>query len=116
METIEKLLDPIRVRVDADFDELFHISEQAYGEIINLPEPQDDTINIVSSLVLVALQTQGIKRTDIFAPRTSDANRDSEKRIISVKGLSSLSPSKHLETIEILSDEVAVAQACMLSQ
>ncbi|MEM4202481.1 MAG: hypothetical protein QXS54_00280 [Candidatus Methanomethylicaceae archaeon] len=53
------------------------------GEVENLPEPQDDTIYIVSSLVAQALAG---KRDDVVAPDTgSTAYRDEEGRITAVR-------------------------------
>lgn len=54
-----------------------------FGEVENLPEPQEDTIYIVSSLVAQALAG---KRSDIVAPDTGPtAYRDEEGRIVAVR-------------------------------
>lgn len=45
-----------------------NICEVHYGDIINLPEPQDGVRYIVSSLVLAAAKSIG--RTDCVAPAT----------------------------------------------
>ena len=65
------------------FDELFHIAEQSFGDVVGLPPEEDDTLFIVSSIVLSAC---GGCRRDIIAPRTSAAIRDEKGRIISVPG------------------------------
>ena len=44
------------------------ISSVFYGEIENLPEPEEGTIYIVSALVLAAAKEKG--RTDVVAPAT----------------------------------------------
>ncbi len=55
-----------------------------FGEVTGLPEPCEDTIYIVSLIVLNAL---GGKRKDVVAPDTSPAGavRDEEGRIIGVR-------------------------------
>lgn len=54
-----------------------------FGEVENLPEPQEDTIYIVSSLVAQALAG---KRDDVVAPDTGPtAYRDEEGRITAVR-------------------------------
>ena len=44
------------------------ISTVFYGEIENLPEPEEGTIYIVSAMVLAAAKEKG--RTDVVAPAT----------------------------------------------
>ena len=44
------------------------ISSVFYGEIENLPEPEEGTIYIVSAVVLAAAKNKG--RTDVVAPAT----------------------------------------------
>jgi hypothetical protein len=60
-----------------------------YGEIQGLPEPKENTIYIVSLLVLQALRARGVERSDVVAPNTGPgphgAVRDSEGRIIGVR-------------------------------
>lgn len=58
------------------------VSRATYGATENLPDPQPDTIYIVSTLVL----QQCAGRTDVFSP--GPAIRDSEGRIIGCDGLS----------------------------
>lgn len=60
------------------------IKKQTFGEIIDLPEPQDNTVFIVSAIVLAAAKAQG--RTDVVAPDTSNAVRNEQGHIISVPG------------------------------
>ena len=76
--------------VEFDHDGYYHtrieISNVIFGEIEDLPAPAENTLYIVSGLVLSAAKESG--RTDCIAPRTSDANRDPKdpSKIISVKG------------------------------
>ena len=58
-----------------------------YGDIQNLPEPQENTIYIASLLVLQALQAKGIQRQDVVAPNTGPNSvvRDQQGRIVGVK-------------------------------
>lgn len=61
------------------------VYEIAYGNVENLPEPQENTIYIVSLLVLQAVRNS---RSDVVAPDTSpdSAVRDSQGNIVCVKG------------------------------
>jgi len=58
-----------------------------YGSIVDLPEPQENTIYIVSTLVLLALKEKGVARNDIVSPDTNTDSviRDSQGRVIGVK-------------------------------
>jgi hypothetical protein len=60
-----------------------------YGEVQGLPEPQENTVYIVSQLVLQALKEKGIQRTDVMAPNTNPgpngAVRDQQGRIVGVR-------------------------------
>lgn len=57
--------------------------KNTYGDMTGLPGPAPDTIYIVSSLVLAALQGKG--RTDVVAPDTGPpAIRDAQGRIVAV--------------------------------
>lgn len=56
---------------------------RTYGAIEGLPEEKDDTIYIVSSMVMSQAVKQG--RTDVYAP--SDFVRDDEGKIIGCKSL-----------------------------
>jgi len=59
------------------------VFKTTYGKVENLPDPQPNTIYIVSALVLQALAGS---RSDIVAPDTgSGAVRDSSGRIIGTK-------------------------------
>lgn len=61
------------------------ITEQNLGEIEGLPDPKENVIYIVSNVVLSALKNT---RKDVYAPDTgSDATRNAEGQIVSVKGL-----------------------------
>jgi len=59
------------------------VSRATYGAVENLPEPQSDTIYVVSALVLMAV---GASRSDVFAP--GPAVRDAAGQVIGCKGLS----------------------------
>lgn len=61
------------------------IERAEFGAIEGLPDPQTDTIFIVSTLVLTALK--GV-RPDVFSP--GKAIRDDAGRIIGANGLSTL--------------------------
>jgi len=52
----------------------------------DLPEPQKNTIYIVSSTVLQVMKMHDISREDIIAPDTSDPIRDKQGKIVGVKG------------------------------
>ena len=56
---------------------------QQYGDVQDLPAPQDNTIYIVSSLVLARVP----HRTDVYAPLTAQAIRNDAVQIIGVPGL-----------------------------
>ena len=60
------------------------VKKQTFGEIVDLPDPADDTIYIVSALVLSAAKAAG--RTDCVAPDTANAVRDDNGHIVSVPG------------------------------
>jgi hypothetical protein len=51
------------------------------GDVIGLPEPQEDTIYIVSSLVLNSVPKE---RTDVVAP--GNARRNNKKQVIGCMG------------------------------
>lgn len=54
---------------------------ETFGEIENLPDPEPDTIYIVSSIV-----SSAAKRADVYHP--ADFSRDENGRIIGARGLS----------------------------
>lgn len=59
------------------------VSTVRYGEVEHLPDPQPDTVYVVSAMV--AQQCRG--RTDVVAPDTgSSAIRDDAGRIVAVRG------------------------------
>jgi len=59
-----------------------------YGEIEGLPAPAEDTIYLVSSLVLAALKAKGVARPDVLAPDTgAGAVRNEQGQIVGVKAL-----------------------------
>lgn len=61
--------------------------ETTYGQPVGLPEPDGDTLFIVSQLVTSALREQGIVRTDVVAPDTGPDSvvRDAAGQILGVK-------------------------------
>ena len=71
-------------QVDAGNINGIPVKAQTFGDIVDLPAPQDDTIFIVSTIVLSAAKEIG--RTDVVAPDTTNAVRDDEGRIVSVPG------------------------------
>lgn len=60
------------------------VKKQVFGDITGLPDPQDDTIFIVSTLVLEAAKAIG--RNDLVAPNSANAVRDENGHIVSVPG------------------------------
>lgn len=76
----------IEVRVSTEIleDAGNGIYKIGYGEITGLPEPEEGTIFIVSSMVLAAV---GNSRPDVFAPASFRPIRDDQGRIIGVPGL-----------------------------
>lgn len=54
-----------------------------FGEVVNLPEPEADTIYVASTLVAQTATKAG--RTDVFSP--ADLVRDSEGNVVGCKGL-----------------------------
>lgn len=69
----------------SEFDEN-GIAVQSFGSVTGLPEPKENTIYIVSAMVLGRAQAEG--RTDVVAPATGhkDCVRDDAGRIVSVPG------------------------------
>ncbi|MDP2812211.1 MAG: hypothetical protein Q8O32_00770 [bacterium] len=63
------------------------VVETAYGQVENLPEPQDGTTLVVSILVVSALKALGIVRDDVVSPDTGPQSvvRDGEGKIMGVK-------------------------------
>lgn len=68
------------------------IVKTAYTTVEGLPDQQENTVYLVSTLVLQALKANGIDRTDCLAPNTgmSGAIRDDQGRIVGVKGFQTL--------------------------
>jgi hypothetical protein len=60
-----------------------------YGDVENLPQPEEDTIYVVSTFVTLALRERGIERKDLLSPDTNpdSAVRDSSGKVIGVKYL-----------------------------
>lgn len=78
----------IIARVSSSYEELesldgFNISHQTFGEIEGLPEETNETIYIVSAMVLSANRS----RRDLIAPDTGvTAIRDEKGHIVAVNG------------------------------
>jgi len=71
-------------QVDAGAINGIPVKTQTFGDIVDLPDPADDTVYIVSALVLSAAKAAG--RTDCVAPDTANAVRDDNGHIVSVPG------------------------------
>lgn len=65
------------------------VTRPAFGEVEGLPDPEQDTVYIVSGMVLA--QVEG--RTDVYAP--GELLRDDAGRVIGCKGLSAPAPQPH---------------------
>jgi len=65
------------------------VVHNTYGDVEGLPGPEPGTVYLVSTLVLGALEAQGIYRGDVFAPDTSPqgAIRGPDGQIKDVKRL-----------------------------
>ncbi len=65
------------------------VVQNTYGAVEGLPGPEPGTVYLVSSLVLGALEAQGIYREDVFAPDTGPqgAIRGPDGQIRGVKRL-----------------------------
>lgn len=72
------IIDTVRV-----LDMNINVYATEYGDIENLPEPEPNTIYVVSALV-----AQVANRSDVFAP--GKAIRDTEGRVIGADGLSKI--------------------------
>lgn len=68
------------------------VIKTVYTTVEGLPDAQEDTVYLVSTLVLQALKANGINRPDCLAPNTglSGAIRDEQGRIVGVKGFQTL--------------------------
>lgn len=71
-------------QVDDGFIGGVPVKKQTFGNIVDLPDPADDTVYIVSALVLSAAKAAG--RTDCVAPDTAKAVRNDDGHIVSVPG------------------------------
>ncbi|TCJ98224.1 UNVERIFIED_ORG: hypothetical protein BDK47_11810 [Anoxybacillus amylolyticus] len=58
-----------------------------FGSVEGLPDPQDGVVFVVSTLVLQALKSAGVDRTDVVSPDTSPASvvRDDKGQVVGVK-------------------------------
>lgn len=71
-------------QVDAGTIAGIQVKKQTFGDIVDLPDPQPDTIFVVSAIVLAAAKAQG--RIDVVAPDTANAVRNEDGHIVSVPG------------------------------
>lgn len=60
------------------------VKSQVFGDLVGLPDPKDDTVYLVSALVLSAAKAVG--RNDCLAPDTANAVRNDAGQIVSVPG------------------------------
>ena len=68
------------------------VVKTVYTTVEGLPDQQENTVYLVSTLVLQALKANGIERPDCLAPNTgvSGAIRDDQGRIVGVRGFQTL--------------------------
>lgn len=68
------------------------VVKTVYTTVEGLPDQEDGTIYIVSTLVLQALKANGVTRTDCVAPNTglSGAIRNEAGQIVGVRGFQTL--------------------------
>ena len=71
-------------QVDAGTIAGIPVKTQTFGDILGLPAPQDDTVFIVSAMVLNAAKAAG--RDDVVAPDTANAVSNDDGHIGSVPG------------------------------
>lgn len=62
------------------------IQQYKFGEVQNLPDPEPNTLFIVSAMVISALREQGIRRTDLISPRTDKTAIRKNGQVIGVFG------------------------------
>lgn len=63
--------------------EAFIVHANTFGEVLDLPQPQPNTMYIVSAMVLSALNGE---RNDVVAPNSGKAVRDEKGNILHVDG------------------------------
>jgi len=65
------------------------IRRVVYGDVENLPPPEEGTIYVVSTFVTLALRKKGVERRDLLSPDTNvdSVVRDSSDRVLGVKYL-----------------------------
>ena len=68
-------------RID-DFDGIPVFSTE-FGEVAELPDPEEDTVYVASTLVAQAAARMG--RTDVYSP--AEAVRDEQGRVVGCRGL-----------------------------
>lgn len=73
------------VETPADTVEDFPVVEQTFGEILGLPEPAEETVYVVSAIVLAAAKQKGLKCC--ISPNTGPtAIRNENGQITAVRG------------------------------
>lgn len=66
---------------------------KSLGQVQNLPDPDGETVYVVSGMVLEALRASGSRRGDVVAPATGpndEAVRDASGHVIAVTQLDGL--------------------------
>jgi hypothetical protein len=60
-----------------------------YGDVENLLPPEEGTVYIFSTLVILALREKGVMRVDLLSPDTNTDSviRDKDGRVLGVKYL-----------------------------
>ena len=98
-------------QVNRELEDGVKIYDTVFTEIEGLPEKKEDTIYIVSTLVLQALKANGIERDDVVAPNTSPGQvvRDENGRIIGVKSFQRLGSTAKKKAIILDAGSAKVA-------
>jgi len=89
--TIPEVKRGIRARADVQTYTLMEangipIRKSIVNNVTGLPEPKENTIYIVSSMCLSALQEAGIKRTDVVSPGKVTYFTPEEGKDFKIKG------------------------------
>lgn len=62
------------------------VQEWSFGEVLDLPAPQDNTLFIVSAMVISALREQGVRRDDLVSPLTDKTAIRKDGQVWAVRG------------------------------
>lgn len=65
---------------------LLNIQQCKFGPVQHLPDPEPNTMFIVSAMVISALREQGIRRTDLISPRTDKTAIRKDGQVLGVFG------------------------------